>query len=178
MAHQLRRDGEEVALVFMLDPSGIERRLPGVEPKQLRQHLRQLAALGLRQKLDYLLPRAKGRVMDAAAARTNRMSRRLRRLRWNVCVLSGRLLPPSLRSPYIIDVYQRALHSYVPQEYSGRVMIFKSDQICYQPPMDWVELTRGPLEVYEEPCRHTDLNKTANVGMWATRLRDALDRVG
>src|SRR5437763_3447 len=57
--------------------------------------------------------------------------------------LSGRLLPPALRSPYIIDVYYRALRSYVPQEYPGRVTIFKSDQTIYRPPMHWMELITG-----------------------------------
>jgi aspartate racemase len=177
MAQQLRRDGEEVALVFMLDPSGTPEALPPVR-RTVQQHLRQLAVLGPRQKVDYLLLRLKDRLEDLVDAGAAVIRPTVQRLRLNAWIFSGRRLPPSLRSVYILDVYKDALRSYKPQEYAGPVMIFKSDQILYRPPIHWQELITGPLELCERPGSHTDLTKRAYVDLWATRLKGALDEVG
>ena len=99
-------------------------------------------------------------------------------LRWKACLSSGRLLPPSLRSAYILDVYRQALRSYAPPSYSGRVTIFKGGTTRYQPPMAWKELITGQLEIYEAPGGHLDLIREPHIAVWAARLKDALDRDG
>src|SRR5439155_3135692 len=68
---QLRAEGEEVPLLFMLDPSEERLEPPGKVKEtglfrllwsRVQRHLRKLALLGFREKLDYLLPRVKDQI--------------------------------------------------------------------------------------------------------------------
>jgi thioesterase domain-containing protein/acyl carrier protein len=177
MAHQLARDGEEVPLLFMLDPPGKEREPSPPARERLREHVVELARLGPRGKVGYLL-----RAIDMFGRHRYWQTRdtingNVERLRWKACVRRGTLLPPSLRSPYILDLYRQALRDYVPSRYSGRVLIFRRGTLPYRPPMDWVELTAGEIQVYEGAREHTDLTKEPHVSVWAARLRELLDGV-
>jgi thioesterase domain-containing protein len=175
MAHELRRDGEEVALLFMLDPPGKTRELSPLVGDRFQRQMRELALLGFREKLNSLLQRGRAIVRNQFTARTAGISRSLKRLQWQACLLRGRHLPPSLRSGYILDVYRQALRSYVPQRYAGRVAIVKAGKASYRPTMDWKELVAGQLEIYEVRGSHTDLMKEPYVAVWAARLKDSLD---
>jgi thioesterase domain-containing protein len=141
MAYQLKKEGHEVDLLFMLDPTG-------------------KASDKAPQKPIPLVPR---------------IFRTLDRLRWTICVATGRLLPLSLRSPYILDIYRKALRSYVPKPYTGRVVIFKTGG-PYAPPFDWLELNHGDLELHQSTGEHMDLRKEPQIGRWAQRLKESLDR--
>jgi thioesterase domain-containing protein/acyl carrier protein len=177
MAHQLTRDGEEVPLLFMLDPPGKVTEPSPTARERLREHAVELARLGLRRKLGYLL-----RTIDMFGRRRYWRTRSafyaaVERLRWKACLWSGTLLPPSLRSPYILDLYRHALRAYAPSPYSGRVLIFRRGTLPYQPAMDWVDLTTGEIQAYDGAREHTDLTKEPHVSVWATRLRESLDGV-
>jgi thioesterase domain-containing protein/acyl carrier protein len=177
MAHQLARDGEEVPLLFMLDPPGKEREASPPARERWREHVVELARLGPRGKVGYLL-----RAIDMSSRlrywRTrDTINGSVERLRWKAFVRRGTLLPPSLRSPYILDLYRQALRVYAPSRYSGRVLIFRRGTMPYRSPMDWVELTTGEIQVYEGAREHTDLTKEPHVSVWAARLRELLDGV-
>jgi amino acid adenylation domain-containing protein len=171
MAHQLAGAGEEVPLLFMLDPPG-----KVTEPSRpTRAHIIELARLGPRGKLGYLLRamnmfgrRRYWRMRDAIKARVEK-------LRWRACLGRGSLLPPSLRSPYILDLYRHALRNYAPSPYSGRVLIFRRGAMPYRLPMDWMNLTTCEIQTYAGTCEHTDLTKEPYLSVWATRLRESLD---
>jgi aspartate racemase len=172
-AQQLTTEGEEVAMLFMLDPPS-RQATPGASALDRSKHY--LRSVACREKLNSLLPRLKRVVRGEVTARMDRIDKSLERLHWQAYLLQGRHLPPSLRSAYILDVYRRALRSYAPQKYSGPVTIFKGKEICYQPPLDWLDLFSGELEIHEAPCGHLDLTKEPHVAVWAARLRDSLDR--
>jgi hypothetical protein len=87
------------------------------------------------------------------------------------------VLPPSLRSDYILDLYRRALRIYAPLRYAGRVLIFGRGAKAYRPAMDWTDLASCDIQTYDEACEHTDLTKEPYVSVWAARLREALDGV-
>ena len=135
MAQQLRSAGEEVGLLFMLDPTGdrIEHRPQVSFRDNIERHRQTLAGLGVRDKLLFILPRLKV-VMRNALTRT--VGKRLKRLCWKICLLTGRALPPSVRSPYILDVYRKAIRSYVPRPYSGDVTIY-TVRDCTVPSRRW-----------------------------------------
>ena len=176
MARQLTIEGDEVALLFMLDPPGYPQSPPGRD--QVRRLLDDMAPLGLGGKLAYLLQRLRTAVSSFLGARKARIVGRIATWRSQACVRSGRLLPPSLRSRYILDVYRRALRSYVPQSYAGRATIVKGDGICYRPPYDWMVLLTGELETHAKPGGHMDMTKEPHVAAWAATLKDAIDRSG
>ena len=99
------------------------------------------------------------------------------KVRWKLYFLNRRLLPPILRSAYILDVYRRALRFYVPRKYAGPATIVKSDSRRFTPPLEWPHLIGGPLDVHEVSGGHMDLTKEPQVARWAVTLKEALDRV-
>ena len=132
MAHQLRTEGEEVLLLFMLDPPGKMREsVPSVRDRA-HKHLRELIRRGPRSKVEHVFRMIVARARERFNGRRAAIGKRVKRLRWERCLKAGGLLPPSLRSPYILDVYRIALGSYTPQPYSGRVTIFKAGEMGVQ----------------------------------------------
>jgi len=178
MAQQLRAEGEEVTLLFMLDPSGDRIELPGKIKEtrllpllwsKVQRHLRKLALLGFREKLDYLLPRVKDQI-------NMRILHEIHKLKRNAFLAAGITLPHSLRSAYIWDIYEKALRPYMLRPYSGRVTLVKTGESSYQPRWDWVKAITGELEIYEVRADHLALQKEPYVRLWAERLKDSLDR--
>ena len=177
MAHQLKREGEEVRLVFMLDPppwmSGNGKPSRPALLEEVKRHRQELLHMGIREKLDYLAPRLKGRLR----IRIPRMRKYFRKLRCNYYLAASLPLPASLRSEYILDVYKRALRSYVSQLYSGRVTLCKFEEAWYPSSMDWLKLSTGKLDVYEfhGENKHEDLKQEPYVAQWAQWLKASLD---
>ncbi|MEP7304913.1 MAG: thioesterase domain-containing protein, partial [Acidobacteriota bacterium] len=176
MARQLTIEGDEVALLFMLDPPGYSASPP--DRDRVRRLWDNMAPLGLGGKLAYFLPRLRTAVSSLLGARRARIANGIATWSTRACVRSGRLLPPSLRSRYILNVYRRALRSYAPKSYAGRATIVKGDGIRYRPPCDWMVLLTGELDTHEEPGGHMDMTKEPHVAVWAARLKDAIDRSG
>jgi hypothetical protein len=54
-------------------------------------------------------------------------------------------------------------------------VIFKGQQVTYQPPYDWPSIVSGPLEIHEECGQHMEMTKEPLVAKWAATLKDALD---
>jgi len=178
MAQQLKRDGEHVSLIFLLDPPGAQpenatARIPPPLGKEAHRHLRQLARLGSRQKMRYIGRRVNAYVRN----KTTWIRKKVAKQRWRYSLWAGRLLPVSLRSPYILDVYGQATRSYKPQPYSGHIVLFKAQLGSYRPELNWLQLARGPIEVHEYPCDHMALREEPLVRHWAALLKESLDRV-
>jgi thioesterase domain-containing protein len=172
MAQQLKREGEHVALIFMLDPPGArQEKVAAPIQNEVQRHLRQLGPLGLGERMRYLRPRVSSRISE----RTTWIRKKLNRQRWRYCLWAGRLLPVSLRSPYILDVYRQATRSYKPQPYSGRIVLFKARSGSYQPPLNWVQLAEE-IEIHEYPGDHMALREEPQVRKWARLLKESLDR--
>jgi thioesterase domain-containing protein len=174
IAQRLRSKGEEVSLLFMLDPPGKSREKVVRPPLrlELRRHGRELERLGARQALDYLLPRVK----DHINGRISPIIKILRKIRWKSHLAAGRIMPAALRSPYILDVYMHALRRYRPQPYSGPATISRSQGGPYKSPFEWPKLISGDLDIHEAFGGHMDLKKGRYVKQWAEHLRKSLER--
>ncbi|MGH7812224.1 MAG: thioesterase domain-containing protein, partial [Candidatus Binatia bacterium] len=135
MARQLQTQGEDVALLVLLDPDPINPRpgqrtsgdkgTPSLSSRitwfrnEIFRHLRELAPLGPREKVRYTLARVKNRIMGLWA----QISWLIRR------VLSEAFdypLPLALRAHYLATIYQPAARLYVPKFYRGQVILFKT----------------------------------------------------
>jgi len=134
--------------------------------------LRALALLGFREKVGYIAVRVKERINK----KTSPIRLVFRELCWKGYLAAGRPLPVSLRSPYILNVYQQSLRSYVPQPYAGRVTLFKSTNAWYPPSRDWIKLITGELDIHEGDWGHMDLRKEPSVAVWAKHLKASIDR--
>jgi aspartate racemase len=177
MAQQLKKEGELVALIFMLDPPGARLQqapAPISIPisEEIKRHWRQIAPLGPGGKMQYVLPRVSARTKWIRTA----FAEAFAKLRWRYCLWSGRLLPVSLRSPYILDVYRRATQFYQPQPYPGPVVLFKAHTGPYRPQLNWFQLVTGKIEIHEHPGDHMALREEPQVRQWAAILKQALDR--
>jgi amino acid adenylation domain-containing protein len=174
IAQRLRSVGEEVPLLFMLDPPGKTRQTvlkPPLRP-DLRRHARELERLGAREALEYLLPRVK----DQIYGRTGPIVETLRKVRWKFYLAAGLVVPAVLRGPYILDVYMQALRRYRPQPYSAPATLLRSKGGPYESPFDWPKLVSGDLDIYEVSGGHMDLRKAPYVKQWAAHLCKSLER--
>jgi thioesterase domain-containing protein/acyl carrier protein len=175
MAHQLRNEGEGVPLLFMLDPPGKTKEPVPPLRDRWRQYFGKLAGRAPRGKAEVVLRSIFTAARDYVKGRTAAIGKRVTRFRWTSYLKSGRLLPPSLRSPYILDVYRSALRSYTPQPYSGPVTIYKAGNMPYTSPMNWQELMTGEFQIHEGAGSHMDLMMESPVAVWASKLKEALD---
>jgi amino acid adenylation domain-containing protein len=175
MAHQLRSEDEAVPLLFMLDPPGKTKEpVPPIRDRW-RQYSRKLTGRAKRAKVELVLRSVFGAARNYVTGRTAAIGKHVSRLRWTRYIRCGRLLPPSLRSPYILDVYRSALRSYAPQPYSGPVTIYKAGNMPYTSPMNWQELMTGEFQIHEGAGSHMDLMMESHVAVWASKLKEALD---
>ena len=136
MAQQLKKLGEPVDLLVLLGPStvslphGVRRLAPSTatpavkEGPRLRErlsHHRQTAArLDSRQRIAYALGLVNSRTAHVRARARRHWHRALLR----VYLTLGWELPVRLRSPYVLDLYRRALDRYAPSVYQGRTAVF------------------------------------------------------
>jgi amino acid adenylation domain-containing protein len=184
-AQQLHRQDEEVSLLVLLDPSSLRRgnasssHMPRASNSftwvtlcrdHMRRHWRHLAALGPHEKLAYVLVRVQGKIQASKA------SKMLKKVLYKSYVSLGYPLPPSLRSPYLLEIYSRAVHDYVPQPYSGRVLLFTSAMRSDHSLFDWQKLLIGGLKMYEIAGDHLDMVKEPQMQVWAPLLKAHLDK--
>jgi amino acid adenylation domain-containing protein len=174
MAQQLRKAGEPVELLFLLDPPGKEPvEHPASAKDAVHRHLQQLRWRNASKWPHYVWSRIRDRVHQHVGSK---LVRYMNRVRVRLCLSRQRPLPPSLRSQYILAVYAQALREYVPQRYSGPATLVKADAASYKPRFDWVSLIVGGPRVLRLTSGHMDLRIDPQVRQWAAWLKESLDR--
>jgi len=173
VAQLLAREREEVAMLFLLDPPGGA----ATSSAEASDESPQPFASARREARKSVRSRVKISLFNRLVAPRAWIGKTLQRARWKACLRNHRLLPPQLRSPYILDVYRKALRSYAPTTYAGPVTIVKDASRRYRPSLSWPDLIGGPVEIHEVTGGHMNLTKEPHVAQWATKLRDSLDRV-
>ena len=179
MACQLSAAGQEVGLLALLDtyPAGYFKLLPGSGTlgqrasryaKKLSSHRDNLRQLGTRAKVGYL--RNKLRYAP------DKIKHRLYRRAYKIYKRVGRPLPPVLQN--IEEINFTAVKDYVPQTYSGNVMLFLASDLTadYDLHDGWRELVAGEIEAHEIPGNHINIIKEPHVGALAEKLRSCLDQ--
>jgi len=176
-ARQLKEQGQEVALLVLLDsyPVGHQKlsNADGLTVRERRAirriqtHLSNLRQLPTSAKLNYLLSKSR--------YAPKRITGTLWRGVYRSCVKLGVALPRSLRS--VEQFNWLAAHQFVPRLYDGPVTLFwasgdlraKFDMI-----EGWRKLAPGELEVHEIPGTHLDIIKAPNVEEVAKKLSACL----
>jgi thioesterase domain-containing protein/acyl carrier protein len=181
MAQQLQKQGQEVALVVLLDPvnpmtgelSSVDKPVPSLLSQvrwffnKVSRHLRELAPLGPEEKLSYALVRVNDRIMGIRE-KISWFGRRV------LCEYFGCPLPPSLRTDYIVSIYGRARRAYVPKLYRGRGILFKTQGRYRNGQLPWENLIADGLETQELDTDHEDVFKEPYVRTFAERLKTHL----
>jgi len=180
MAQQLKKQKQDVALLVLLDshfpgdsvPSSHNVRTNAALLNEFRRHLRHLSQCRPWEKLAYALRGVQTRITGW----TSPARRLLRKVRWKLHLRMGHSIPPSLRSPYILDMYGRARRNYRPQVYRGCALYVKSERRPTYHYSNWAKLFPVGLEFFEVPGDHEDLRIEPYVRPWAENLNCYLEK--
>jgi aspartate racemase len=176
MTCQLKAEGEEVALLALLDvyPAGYFKLFPkgnGLREQMQRRtrrvtsHVNNLRQLGLLEKLTYLLEK----LSYVPAKFKHRVYRRAYKLYRRI----GRPLPAVLKN--IEELNFVATRDYIPQTYSGRATLFSASDLTasYDVEDGWRQLVTD-LEVHKIPGNHLDIIREPHVQVLADKLNQCL----
>jgi amino acid adenylation domain-containing protein len=176
MAQQLRMQGQEVALLAMIDsyypkcPAFFRHgRFRSTIASRADYHLGEMLRLTSKEKLAYVLANI-GR----------RTGSRVKRF-------TGRLNPDPAREDLFQSILQQVMAansqaelSYVPHVYPGKITLFWCSEQPIRANQDWrlgwSEVAGGGLEVHGIPGRHLTMLTEPNISVLAGELRAALQR--
>jgi len=180
MARQLRAQGHVVGLLALLDtyPAGYAKLLPDAAmvrskfnrfSRRIKSHLANLRGLASREKLLYLLDKAKYG------------PRKIKGVLWRKIYRSyedlGRHLPRALRD--IKEFNSMAARDYLPQVYGGQVTLFWASgdlRASYDLVEGWRVLAAGGIEVQEIPGSHLNIIEEPYVKDLADKLSYCLEQ--
>jgi aspartate racemase len=180
IAQRLRSEGEEVALLALLD--GGLRRAKDLLPRQVR--LRRVARFQLSRLRMHIDACANLRPQDMSGflhRKGTTLTRRLRSLVWQFRYLgyesAGAELPAHLRR--VEEGAYLAAKRYVPRYYDGHAVLFRSvdgPRLRFvDEQMGWGTVIRGGLEVRRVPGDHVTMSREPHVRVLARELTAALE---
>ncbi len=182
VAQQLQKQGQEIALLVLLDPTKpVYRRVSSLvipsfpEPlsnitllrDEVHQHLGNLALLGFQERLAYLWERVGWRIEG--------IKKELKMIACRFYLAVGRRVPFNLRMFYFFEISHQAARKYTPQVYTGSMILFRTQRPSYDPRFDWPRLAAGGLEIHELPGKHLEILKEPYVEVLAEHLKKYLD---
>jgi amino acid adenylation domain-containing protein len=181
MAHQLSRQGCEIALLALLDPTPLAgwKRTPSKAPVSgngslirskvaglFAERIHKFLRLRRKQMWKSICTWLKTEIMGSEAAC------------WIACrwyLALGRSLPPNLRDYYLKEVSRHALQQYVPEIYTGCAVLFLTESLG-DTGQSWSKLISGGVEVLSVDGRHLEILKEPGIGPLAEKLRARLNR--
>ena len=180
MAQQLRAQGQTIGLLALLDtyPSGYAKLFRNEATlsaalrrglKRTKAHLANLGSLSTREKISYLLEKAR----FAPIKLKSQVWRRVYQSYENL----GRPLPRMLKD--IEEFNSLAVRDYTPKVYDGEVTLFWASadlRTSLDLVEGWRALAGGGIEVHEIPGTHLDIVKEPHVGELAQKLSTCLQR--
>jgi thioesterase domain-containing protein len=178
MAQQLKKTGERVDLLVMLDSH-----FPGADVAdaavqetrpvgtEVHRHLRNVRALPLWERVAYVMVRLQSRVSQHLAKATTLFKRSYC---W-MLLRTGQRIPAWLLSPYLLGIYQKARRAFSPGAYSGRVVYVKSAQRSSYHQMSWARIVGDGFEWREVPSDHIGVIAPPAAILGAQKLQSWLD---
>jgi len=191
IAHQFSQQGEEIRMLFLLDPDQPKNVLldpasvqmaakPTMEssPQQWWfRHRRSLSSLGSPvEKLDYCLSRLNGVIKLLCALVATPVVKIAKKITIEACLKLDYKIPAALRSSYILAMYGRAVEKYIPSIHPGRLDIFMSAE-GGQESQCWSRLAEGGVEIHVVPGDHRSVLKEPYLKYWAGKLKTCLRNV-
>ena len=164
MAQQLHKQGQEVRLLILFDPTSLQQRTASgptspeqptffhklaVIPAKIARHWRTLALLGWQEKLTY--------VRNIIRSRSYHRKRKAKKFLCNFYLDLGLAVPRRLREFYFLDVGVKAVMAYIPQPYAGRILLIKCEKRPDNPQVNWGKVAAKGLEIQEVPGTHPDI---------------------
>jgi aspartate racemase len=179
-AQQLQKQGQEIALLALLDPTGLmwgqAPPVSGPEAVTLRnararsdvnRHWDQLRRLKPSGKLAYVWARIKVRVNRRFE---NMIGRRLKNAACAVYLRTEGRVPPILRRFYFLEAGRRAAQAYVPQVYPGRAILFFAEKPSFNLQESWGRLVVGGVEMHGVAADHAEMLGEPHIHVLTERL--------
>ena len=177
MAQQLRRSGQVVGLLVLIDPTSPRFWIPTSSPPSsqlsvsnyrlaLRREWKNFRELAGKDLAEYVTAALKWRSESLYGV-----------VKLRICQLYlkfGLRIPSHLRMAYFFSISGRAIRRYRPEPYEGRVVLLSSHQNRINARFVWSQLARGELEIHELPGGHLDPIKGPQVAMWGNQLKSCL----
>jgi thioesterase domain-containing protein len=173
MARRLREQGEDVALLALLDCSPRVAGSDGEAPDDAALLLDIVAYVANLWSKDIELRRED---LEGLAPE-EQLSRTLEILREADFLPPGAGIDQLRRALAVYQASSRAVRDYRPQPSPGGAVLFRAAESPNEPTDDlgWGELLRGPLEIVSVPGQHLTMLKEPNVATLAERIRTHLD---
>jgi thioesterase domain-containing protein/acyl carrier protein len=93
---------------------------------------------------------------------------------------NGTLMPPDLLSFHLEQVYGAAYRNYVPQDYPGKMTLFRATERSSPrdnaPLLGWDEHQIGEIQIHHSPGPHGFMVREPHVRALAQQLRECIDR--
>jgi thioesterase domain-containing protein len=165
MANQLRRAGEEVAMLALLDAYG-----PNIPPDPRVERWLQGA---IRQGPGYVVKKAKARLQ-----RDYETVSRVVRITYSQ--KSGGVVPHDLRDVWMTQAFLNAAAGYRPAPYDGVATLLLAQDVVAPPgaaecQFGWAGLVPAGLQVHRVSGTHFTLTQEPNVGDLAAKLANCMD---
>jgi thioesterase domain-containing protein/acyl carrier protein len=177
MARQLRRQGEQVPLLFVLDPPHRNRQEEALVQTPTRRSLVQKLSWHVRTLLDLTPAEWVGHLKTETVAQVRYRVLEPLKLVWIGAMRRiGLGVPDALWRHYVGTVYLRARSRYAYGPYDGDVVIFSgSSDSVLETLSSWQDLVRGDLQVETFDGAHLDFTMDPELfARWAKRLTAVL----
>jgi thioesterase domain-containing protein/acyl carrier protein len=172
MANQLRKRGESIGLLSILDSYWMPQE-PGNGRSGILGHLKNISERGFREKLGYIKEYLGYRIVKTKLLLAKAVS--------SLSFMLGRPIPSFMKdfyiNTYLPEVNGRAERNYSPAIYPGLITFFQATaEIDRDPRMFWGKLTSEGLDVRMVPATHKDILVEPNVKVLAEKLDAALEK--
>jgi amino acid adenylation domain-containing protein len=165
MAQQLRAQGEETALLALLDTK-LWQLTEENAPDDPDRHINRMRKMNVGQRAWYVIGGVGRRVY-----------RYYRRFRVTMSVRAFHRLPKNLRKFHYFPLFAQATREYKLEPYPGDALFISEKDSSDEQILNWTPLIQGGIEMYEIPVGHFDLVVEPHVGVLTDHLVDAFDRV-
>ena len=176
MAQQLVRQDQKVALLVLFDTACPALSVKSLDFNPLQIHLRNLSQLEMKEKLAYIMMKAKYKIQNYLKSIKPFFLKVAEKF-----YLKFKLpMPYALHYSLIVEANQKLAGDYALQVYPGKVTLFRvSEQaVRYDQISDlgWSALAVGGLEIHEVPGDHMGMFQEPHVQMLAEKLRVCIDK--
>jgi thioesterase domain-containing protein len=172
VAHQLLKQGEQVALLVLIDPSAPYdmENAPNTSALESSLAFSKNRAFGIRSSVRSTIRNLLMRIRRRSRW-TNRIVKRLACELW---LALGYRLPPFIRLFYFLENAEKVVERYRTKVYPGSFVLFRRPDNCCE--AQWRALALGAVEIHDTWVDHNDFLEQPYVQILAGKIRDYLQR--
>lgn len=177
MAQQLHAQGEKVGLLVLFDTASPLLPISTFAPSSLKNHLANLAKIGLKEKLDYILERVNSKIKEKTPAW---LTDNYLNIVSKFYSMMGFPIPYSLHHALILAANEKIAREYRPRNYPGEVTLFRASEkiVKYYGSDDlgWSSLAKKGVEIHEVPGAHLSIFEEPHVKVLSQTLMDCINQ--